>query len=118
MSDTDKTTPAQYVIINDCDSPEPKMVCQWVHGVGYCYLDRKGTKPDHDGMLGAKATPVDAFGFLWADNPDGTVSFYLSDRPVTALYWDGEPRRWQHRAESFEFRRLTVGAVNTKKVPA
>lgn len=113
-----KTTPARYVIINEIDAPEPRMVCQWVPGIGYCYLDRRGTKPDHDGMIGAEATPVEAFGFAWAENPDGTVSFYRSERPVTATYRDGVPRRWQHHADSFEFRRLTAGARRAKRMPA
>ena len=110
--------PARYAIINDCDAPRPEMVCQWVAGVGYCYLDRRGTKPDHDGMTGAEATPVEAFGFVWAENPDGTVSFYRSERPATATYRDGVPRRWQSRAEAFEHRRLATGAVRARKAPA
>ena len=85
------------------------MVCQWVPGVGYCYLNRSGTKPSHDGMLGREATPIEAFGFVWTDNSDGTVSFYLADDPplpVTATYRDGTPRRWQSRAASFEFKQI------------
>lgn len=95
-----------YVIINDTDAPEPRMVCQRVPGVGYCYLDRSRGKPDFDGMQGAEATPVEAFGFVWADNSDGAVTFYRVDRPITATYRDGEPRCWQHAADSFEFRKL------------
>ncbi len=108
-------TPAQrkapYVIINDTDQPCPNMVCQWIEGVGYCYLDRRGTKPDHDGMRGLEATPVEAFGFVWTNNRDRTVSFYRATIPVTATYSDGEPRQWQHRADSFEFQRLTRARV-------
>jgi hypothetical protein len=103
-----------YAIINDTDAPEPRMVCQWMPGVGYCYLDRGRGKPDFDGMPGAKATSVEEFGFVCADNADGTVSFYRSDRPVTATYDDGEPRQWQHHRDSFEFRKLT--ARDVKKV--
>lgn len=117
MSDTPapENIPARYAIINDCDAPRPEMVCQWVPGVGYCYLDRRGTKPDHDGMKGAEATPVEAFGLVWAENPDGTVSFYRSERPATATYRDGVPRRWQHRDDSFEHRQLKVGAVQARE---
>jgi hypothetical protein len=98
--------PSRYVIINDIDAPEPRMVCQWVPRKGYCYLDRTRGKPQHDGMSGLDATSIEAFGFVWTDNPDNTVSFYLSTRPVTATYSDGKSRRWQSRVESFEFRRL------------
>lgn len=121
MQPDDKTTnKAPYVIINDCDLPSPNLVAQWVPGVGYCYLDRRGTKPDHDGMQGLRCTPVEAFGFVWTDNPDGTVSFYRSERPVTATYRDGRPRRWQHDADSFEFRRLVPAARarKAKRMPA
>ncbi len=97
---------AKYVIINDFDAPEPKMVCQWVDGIGYCYLDRQGTKSSHDGMKGVEATSVGEFGFDYTENPDGTVSFYRSDRAVTATYRDGEPRRWQHGADQFKHRML------------
>jgi hypothetical protein len=96
----------KYVIINDTDAPEPRMVCQWVPGVGYCYLDRSGTKPDHDGMQGIEATPIEAFGFSYAEDSDGFVRFYRADRPVTATYQDGEPRRWQSRVNGFEYRRI------------
>lgn len=116
MTERPQTTP-RYVIINDCDQPKPDMVCQWVPGIGYCYLDRRGTKPDHDGMTGREATSLEAFGFVWTDNPDGTVSFYRSERPVTATYRDGVKRRWQHHADSFEFRRLTAGARKAKRMP-
>lgn len=110
-----KTTRAPYVIVSPFDAPQPDMVCQWVRGVGYCYLDRRGTKPDFDGMRGAEATSIDAFGFAWTDNPDGTVSFYRSERPATAVYPDGQPRSWQHRSHSFEWRRLTAGVVAAKR---
>lgn len=98
----------KYVIINDTDAPEPRMVCQWVPGIGYCYLDRRDHKSDYDGMRGTEATPVEQFGFAWTDNPDGSVSFYLSDKPATATYQDGEPRHWQSGTTRFEYRRLVV----------
>ena len=68
-------------------------------------------------MKGNGATPIEAFGFVWAENKDGTVSFYLADdppRPVTAKYSDGEPRRWQSSSTSFDFRRLTRAAVKQR----
>lgn len=99
-------TPPKYVIINDIDAPSFPMVCQFVPHVGYCYLDRTGTKPRYDGMTGREATAVEDFGIAWTDNDDGTVSFYVSDRAPTATYTDGAPRRWQGAA-SAEYRRLT-----------
>lgn len=90
------------------------MVCQWVPGVGYCYLDRRHNKPDFDGMNGAEATPMEAFGFVCRDDPDGTVSFFLSGDPATATYHDGKPRRWQSHSTAFQRRRLTLGVVKQK----
>jgi len=86
-----ETTRPTYVIISEFDAPDPRMVCQWVPGVGYCYLDRRGNKPGYDGMTGAKATPIETFGIIPCDNPDGTVSFYGSaETPPTATYEDGK----------------------------
>ena len=103
-----ETTPPPYVILNDIDAPEPRMVCQWVPGIGYCYLDRTRGKPRHDGMSGTEATPLDVFGWTWAEDEDGGswVRFYRTDRPSTAIYPDGVPRRWQHESDYFEFKRL------------
>jgi hypothetical protein len=114
----DKITKARYVIINDCDAPEPRMVCQYVPGIGYCYLDRRNNKPDFDGMRGVEATPIEAFSIVWTDNSDGTVSFYQSDRPIIATYRDGEPRRWQSRSTGFEYRQLKAAAIRQAKEPA
>ncbi len=104
----------KYVIINDCDAPQPRMVCQWVPGVGYCYLDRRQNKSAYDGMYGDAATPMEAFGFICRDDPDGTVSFYLSGEQPTATYKDGQPRRWQSHATAFQRRRLTLSVVKEK----
>lgn len=99
---------SRYVIINDFDAPQPDMVCQWVPGVGYCYLDRRGNKPSFDGMRGAEAVPVETFGWAWAEDEDGGswVRFYRTEEGSTASYQDGSPRRWQNNASYFEFKRL------------
>lgn len=104
----------RYAIINDVDAPQPDMVVQFVRGRGYCYLDR--TKARFDGMHGEEATDIRAFGFSWAENPDGTVSFYRNDVEPTATYRDGEPRQWQSRQrhkdfQSFEWRVLKLKDV-------
>ena len=101
----------KYVIISDADAPQRNMVCQMVPDIGYCYLDRTGVKPRYDGMQGEEATPVEAFGLLPVENDDGTVSFYKTNKPVTAKYRDGRPRRWQGTEQSFEFRQLTVKVI-------
>lgn len=103
--------PARYVIINEIDAPQPEMVCQWVPGIGYCYLDRRGTKPNYDGMVGAEATPIEAFGFTWSENPNGTVIFRRSEAEPSASYRDGVRRRWQSAADSFELRQIEAGEV-------
>ena len=109
-------SPPRYVIINDFDAPDERMVCQWVDGVGYCYLNRSGSKPRHDGMRACRTTtPIEAFGFVHSDNPDGTVSFYRTTRAPTATYPDGEPRRWQGRLECFEYERLTRDNLKQKR---
>jgi hypothetical protein len=104
-------THPKYVIINETDAPEPSMVCQWVAGMGYCYMDRSGLRPEHDGMQGAEATSINAFGFVCVEDRDGMVRFYRTDKPPTATYRDGEPRPWQSKQDSFEFRRLTAAYV-------
>lgn len=101
----------EYVIINDTDGPTASMVCQWVPSVGYCYLDRSGTKPRHDGMKGAEATDVQDFGWVYTNNKDGTVSFYLTKQPSTATYRDGAHRRWQSPEIGFERKRVTAAMV-------
>lgn len=104
----------KYVIINETDAPIPSMVCQWVKGVGYCYMERHATKPQHDGMRGVEVTPVEAFGFEWAEDQDGMVRFYRSEHAPTATYADGEPRAWQSRSDKFEFRIMTAAAKPAK----
>ena len=96
----------KYVIINDTDAPQPNMVCQWVPEVGYCYMDR--SKATFDGMKGRGATPVEAFGVLWAEDSDGMTRFYPSEKPPAATYQDGKPRRWHGITRSFEWKRLTA----------
>lgn len=101
---------AKYVIIDDIDAPEPRMVCQWVPHIGYCYMDRRNNKADFDGMSGGEATPIEAFGFSVTEDRDGMVRFYRSDKPGTATYSDGEPRRWQSYISFFEYKKLTIAA--------
>lgn len=91
------------------------MVCQWVPGIGYCYMDRRNNKADFDGMQGDEATPIEAFGLAWTDKSDGTVDFYPSGRPVTATYYDGRPRRWQSRKTEFEHVQLKSGVIRQAK---
>lgn len=106
-----KKLPPRYVIVSDCDQPAPNMICQWVPGIGYCYLDRTGSKPGHDGMNADGVTSVEQFGISWADNSDGTVSFFPSGKPVTATYHDGKARKWQSKATSFCREQIAPAAV-------
>ena len=101
-----RRTMPPYVIINDTDRPMPEMVCQWVPGVGYCYLDRSGNNPSFDGMKGREATPVEEFGLGWTNTRSGAVRFYRSGAEPCAKYQDGEPRIWQSQYWAFEYRRL------------
>jgi hypothetical protein len=106
---------SKYVIINDIDQPCPNMVCQWVPHIGYCYLNRGHAR--FDGMRGHESTDVREFGFSWAENRDGTVSFYRNELEPTATYRDGEPRPWQSRMQSFEWRVLSKGVVVRSRDP-
>lgn len=94
----------KYAIINDTDAPHPNMVVQWVPNVGYCYMNR--TLSRHDGMQGSEATDIRAFGFSWAEDPDGVTRFYRNTLDPTATYSDGEPRLWQPRSDFFEWRMI------------
>jgi len=111
MSDRHK-----YVILNDTDAPQPNMVCQWVEGIGYCYLDRTHNKPDFDGMTGSEATPVTTFGIQWIET-DGEVDFWVMGRSF-ARYTDGIPRKWQSSAPNFSWPILTSCNVRRRKVAA
>lgn len=114
------TTTPKFAIVNDIDAPQPSLVCQWVPGVGYCYLDRRAGKANHDGMHPTKPTPIEAFGFNVTQD-EGRVRFQLlDDLEVTATYADGRPRRWQSRVTSFSYALLTPGKVlrKTKKAAA
>lgn len=82
------------------------MVCQWVPGVGYCYLDRTGNKPSFDGMKGEEATPINTFGILVHEAKDGIITFQVTGKSF-ARYPDGQPRRWQSSAPQFTHQRLT-----------
>ncbi len=105
--------PPKYVIVSEADAPHPDMVCQWVPGVGYCYLDRTSNKTRHDGMAGTEATPVEAFSIDWVES-DRIVVFYKTDKPPTATYRDGLPRRWHSSFHLFVRRRLTAKDVKKK----
>lgn len=117
MMEAQMTEPAKYVIVSDYDAPQPDMVCQWVPAKRYCYLDRTRNKPNHDGMIGDEATPIEAFGFIWANNRDGTVSFYRTVQPCTATYRDGVARRWQHPADKSTHKRLHKGSFRKVTTP-
>lgn len=110
------STPPKYVIINDCDAPEPAMVCQWVPGVGYCYLDRTRNKPSFDGMVGEHATPVNTFGIIVHEGTDGIVTFRATGKSF-ARYPDGEPRRWQSSLPEFTHKRLLKKNVRKRRKP-
>lgn len=97
----------RYAIINETDAPQPNMVVQWIHGRGYCYLDR--SKREFDGMQGwGEVTDIREFGFSFAEDIDGMVRFYRNDLAPTATYHDGVPRRWQSERDSFEWRILKL----------
>lgn len=103
----------RYVIINDADAPSPSMVCQFVPHIGYCYMKRDKGFATYDGMNGARATPIEEFGFSDSVSSDGIVSFKRVG-PSYALYDDGKPRNWQHDADSFDLPFLYIGA-NARK---
>ena len=83
----------KYAIINHVDYPGPRLVVQWVSGIGYCYLHR--ALKSYDGMIGPEATDVRDFGLDYVEDLDSTVTFTVTDRASTATYTDGRPRRWQ-----------------------
>ena len=100
------TVTPKYVIISDCDRPEPAMVCQWVFNVGYCYLDRSDVKKRHDGMDGSEATSL-----VETTGKSPMVRFYRTEPLRTATYRDGVRRRWQHDATFFQCKLLALKVV-------
>lgn len=90
-------TRGTYVIMNDCDAPEARLVAVLTR-----YDDRKGiwhalylaTYTNMAAPYGPRPTPLSAFGKAveWRWNEYRVVDTGSS---VTATYRDGRPRRWQ-----------------------
>lgn len=90
-------TRGTYVIMNDVDCPEAKLVAVLtrhddVRGVWHAlYLS---DKTNMVAPYGRQPTPLSAFGKAveWKWNEYRVVS---TGAPCTATYRDGEPRKWQ-----------------------
>ena len=90
-------TRGTYVIMNDCDAPEARMVAVLTR-----YDDTKGiwhalylsAHTNMEAPYGPEPTPLSAFGQTveWKWNEYRCVS---NSQPVTATYRDGVRRNWQ-----------------------
>ncbi len=92
---TQEPQPPRFAIMNTCDAPQRRMVCEWVPRVGYCYMMRN-MEPHmkvYDGMKPPKPTAIQDFGFD-VDIMNGEAIFQ-SFRPSSATYEDGKMRDWQ-----------------------
>jgi hypothetical protein len=90
-------TRGTYVIMNDCDAPEARMVAVLTR-----YDDQRGiwhalylsTHTNMAAPYGPQPTPLSKFGKTveWRWNEYRVVD---SGEPCTATYRDGAPRNWQ-----------------------
>jgi hypothetical protein len=88
----------RFAIINTCDAPCRRHVCQWIDGLGYCYMARE-LEPHlkrYDGMKPSMPTPIEAFGF--SVESSHREARFIRVGPSTATYEDGKPRKWQDAA--------------------
>lgn len=105
----------RFAIINTCDAPQRRMVCEYIKGVGYCYMSRETNThlKFYDGMTASRPTAMEKFGFMVEyDNHVREVKF-TRIATSTATYEDGKPRDWQDRNFPYCF---TLPMVRLKKL--
>lgn len=108
------TTFPKYAIIDTCDAPCRRLICEYVNG-RYFYMKREAIPRllDFDGMRPYRPTGVEKFGFSIVERDGGQVEFTLTGES-TATYEDGKHRKWQEQyREPF-----TLPCVDLKKLPA
>lgn len=107
--------PPRFAIMNTCDAPQRRMVCEWIPKVGYCYM-RRSVEPhlkDFDGMMPSRPTAIESFGFV--SDVCGTEVVFRRVGPSTATYEDGTPRYWQDVNWDKVFTLPIVGRVTRKR---
>ena len=100
MSETVNKMP-RFAIINTCDGPYKRMVCEWVEGFGYCYMNRLIDKSlkRFDGMTPKRPTSMEDFGFSVIVGEK--VAAFCQTAASSATYEDGQPRRWHDNSTNF-----------------
>lgn len=105
----------RFAIINTCDAPQRRMVCEYLDGVGYCYMAR-AMEPHlkmYDGMNPERPTSLEDFGFdIEISNNE---ALFRRTRTWVATYEDGMPRKWQDRVYPFEFSLPLVDKKSIKR---
>lgn len=87
--------PPRFAIINTTDQPSRRMLCEFIPGIGYCYMSRHEFPylKEYDGMGASRPTAIETFGFS-AEVGRAEVVFTRTGES-TATYEDGEHRSWQ-----------------------
>lgn len=90
----------RFVIFNDTDAPEPRMICELVDG-RYYYMARLYDKRlrEYSMIPHNNVTAVEAFGFEIIEQTWQT-DFVLNGKSL-AKYKDGKPRNWQSSNREF-----------------
>lgn len=93
----------RFAIINTCDAPQRRMVCEWYQTVGYCYMVRHEDRymREYDGMNPSNPTAIETFGFSVEIHGDEAIFRRTGDS--TATYEDGLNRPWQDRVWDQQF---------------
>jgi hypothetical protein len=91
----------RFVILNDYDRPERRLVAQWVPGTGYCYMNRveEPRLKQYDGVTATRPTNMEDFGFGIVVR-GSAVTFGMVGGNI-ATYADGRGRPWQDNTTSF-----------------
>lgn len=101
MSEAGEAAMPRFAIVNTCDGPYKRMVCEWVDGVGYCYMDRihDESLKKFDGMTPSRPTGMEVFGFRIVVGEK--VAAFVQVSESSATYEDGKPRRWHDHHVDF-----------------
>lgn len=98
----------RFAIINTCDAPCRRMVCQYVPKIGYCY-NARSLEPhlkNYYGMEPGNPTSLEDFGFDIL--VVGELAVFTRNRECIATYEDGKHRPWQDRNHDEQFSVLLV----------
>ena len=110
--------PPRFAIVNTLDGPCRNMICEWVNGIGYCYMRRSVAVhlKCYDGMKPTRPTSIEDFGFeILVDEFAREAHFIRRGRSV-ATYEDGSHLDWQDTSFVDDFTLPLVEPVKGKRI--